>query len=281
MNPEVRAAARGFPELSKATVASHVLVTLPVHNEERMLSASVHRLIEDLNTSGLQYQLSLAEDGSEDGTVEVIEGLAVEFPDLIVRTDSRRQGRGEALRKLWREIDSDIYVFADADLAAGAEALVRVVDEIGRGADVATGSRYCPGADVCRPPLRDLVSRQYNRLVRFLFRDSIWDHQCGLKAFSRAAMTHLMSQTIESSWAWDTEVLIIASHSGMNVVEVPIEWREYRHRRTSLRRLASDFFLHGVLLLRLKGRLADQELPIAHSLGKQATRRRLEPPKVE
>lgn len=242
--------------LSTATRESDVLVTLPIHNEERMLYDSVHKLIEGLNASGLRYRLSLAEDGSVDGTMGIMKDLQAEFPDIIVRSAPQRQGRGAALRKLWREVDANIYVFTDADLAAGPTALISVVDEVGRGADVAIGSRYCTGANVHRPPLRDWVSRGYNRLVRLLFHDQIRDHQCGLKAFRRGAVVRLMEMTREESWAWDTEVLVIASLSGMRVVEVPIEWHEYRYPRTPIRRLISDVLLHGRSLIRLKSGLA-------------------------
>lgn len=228
-----------------------VLVTLPVYNEEAMLYASVHRMVEGLRSSNLRYRLSIAEDGSVDRTREVIARLKAEFPDLIVRTNPLRQGRGYALRQLWSEIDADRYVFVDADLAAGPGAVVRVVDEIRRGAEVATGSRYCPGAVVQRPLLRHLVSRAYNRLVRLVFDDGIRDHQCGLKAFSREAKSKLMAMTREGSWAWDTEVLVLARLSGMRVVEVPVEWKEYRSPRTPLRRLLSDIYLHGLSLMRL------------------------------
>jgi glycosyltransferase AglD len=236
-------------------VGPQVLVTLPVHNEEAMLYGSVHFLVHGLNPAAFQYRLSIAEDGSADGTLDVISKLKKEFPDLIVRSSPVRQGRGSALRQLWSEIDADIYVFADADLAAGPEALIRVVNQIDKGAEVATGSRYCTGAIVRRPLIRDLVSRVYNRLVRSIFHDVVRDHQCGLKAFSREAKLRLMAMTREESWAWDTEVMVMASLSGMRVAEVPIEWEEYRTTRTPMRRLFSDIYLHGLSLIRLRNNL--------------------------
>jgi glycosyltransferase involved in cell wall biosynthesis len=234
-----------------------VLVTLPVHNEARMLRASFHRLASELRSAGVNYRLSIAEDGSSDATVEVIKQLQAEFPDLLVRTSPVRRGRGLALRQIWSEVDADVYAFADADLAAGPSALIRVVAAVENGAEVATGSRYCAGALVRRPPLRHLVSLAYNRLVRLAFRENIQDHQCGLKAFSREAKSQLFAMTRENSWAWDTEVLVLAQLSGMRVAEVPIEWAEYRWTRTPIRRLISDVYLHGVSLLRLKSGLRE------------------------
>jgi glycosyltransferase AglD len=220
-----------------------------------MLYRSVHQMVNGLDPGEFRYRLSIAEDGSVDGTLGVIDRLKKEFPDLIVRSSPRRQGRGSALRQLWSEIDADIYVFSDADLAAGPDALVRVVNEIGHGAQVATGSRYCAGAVVRRPRLRDLVSRAYNQIVRMLFHDNIRDHQCGLKAFSREAKSTLIAKTFEDSWTWDTEVMVVACLSGMRIAEVPVEWEEHRSTRTPLRRLLSDIYLHGRSLIRLRNGL--------------------------
>jgi len=235
-----------------------VLVTLPVRNEAAMLDASFRQLVRGLDDSGLDYRLSIAEDGSTDGTSRVIERLQAEFPDLLVSSSPVRLGRGLALRNMWSGVDADVYAFVDADLAAGPPALVRVIRQVQRGADVATGSRYCEGAAVRRPPVRHLVSRAYNQMVRMTFREDIGDHQCGLKAFSRDAKTQLFEMTREDSWAWDTEVLVLAKLAGMRVVEVPVEWTEYRGNHTPVRRLFSDVSLHGLALLRLKSEFRER-----------------------
>jgi glycosyltransferase involved in cell wall biosynthesis len=61
--------------------------------------------------------------------------------------------------------------------------------------------------------------------------------------------------TRETSWFWDTEVLVLAGKIGYSVGEVPVTWREMKTRRTPLGRLLSDVFLHGKGLLKLWSRL--------------------------
>ena len=232
-----------------------VLITVPVHNEAQLLYGSVHRLVATLDSAGLSYALSIAEDGSTDGTPEIVRKLQTEFPTIIARTDPKKLGRGLALRKIWSEIPADVYLFVDADLAAGPSAVLAVIQELGKGADIVTGSRYCPGAVVRRPALRRAASLGYNWVVRQMFHEPMRDHQCGLKAFSREALFRLMEVSQENSWAWDTEVLVLAQMAGLRVKEVPVEWTEYRSVRTPLPRLVSDVYIHGTALLRLKGRV--------------------------
>lgn len=232
-----------------------ILVTVPVHNEEGVLLESVRRLDARLRSAGLDYQIAIAEDGSDDGTGSEIARLEQEIPDLVVQRMPRRMGRGAALRALWPSIDADIYAFLDADLPVEPEALGDLVRAIQEGADVVTGSRYCPGATVHRPPVRSLVSLVYNGLVRFLFHEPLRDHQCGLKAFRRDAVQVLLRASHEDSWAWDTEVLVLAHHLRFQVVEVPVDWTEHRYRRTPVRRLWSDIRLHGTFLIRLRSEI--------------------------
>ena len=241
------------------TDTPQLLVTVPVHNEQDLIASTVDSLWGSLPTLGLPYRLSLSEDGSTDGTPEVIRTLQTEFPDLLASTDPERRGRGYALRQLWKTVRADIYAFTDADLPAGTDAVAQVIEAIRNGADVATASRYKPGATLNRPPLRSSVSRMYNWVVRNTFRDGIYDHQCGVKAFSRGALETLLSESNEDSWFWDTEILVLAKRAGLRVVEIPVTWRERKYGRTPLRRLASDLVLHSAGYVRLVGRVAKLE----------------------
>jgi glycosyltransferase AglD len=235
-----------------------ILLTIPAHNEEGILYDSVHRIVDGLKGYGLDYRLAIAEDGSTDGTAGEIARLQAEIPDLIVQRIPTRVGRGLALRTLWSAVDADVYAFMDADLPCEPSTLVDVLRAIDDGADVATGSRYCLGAEVHRPPVRSLTSLAYNGLVRFLFNEPIRDHQCGLKVFRREAVRVLLPASREDSWAWDTEILLLALRMRFQVAEVPISWTERRFHRTPLRRLGADIRLHGTFLLRLRSDMMDR-----------------------
>jgi glycosyltransferase involved in cell wall biosynthesis len=233
-----------------------ILVTIPVHNEEHMLAKSVLRLSESLFANGVDFRLSIAEDGSTDRTLEVIEELERKVPGLIVQSIRHKVGRGRALRMLWSKHDAfDIYAFVDADLATTPESLLKVIEICSSGVDVVTGSRYVHGATVRRPPGRRFASEMYNALVRKMFNEQVQDHQCGLKAFRRAALLKLLPLSQEDSWAWDTEVMVLATRVGLTIREVPVDWTENRGKRTPWLRLVSDVRLHASALLRLKGEL--------------------------
>jgi glycosyltransferase involved in cell wall biosynthesis len=232
-----------------------VLVTLPIYNEAPRLQATVHQIVEAFDASKMDYQLAFAEEGSTDGTKEILADLTKGTSRLVVWTQTERRGRGFALRSLWEQCPADVYVFSDVDLATGVESVLSVTRQVLAGDPVVIGSRYVSGATVNRPPLRSAVSIAYNRLIRTMFRESIQDHQCGLKAFSRAAIEAVLPLTKEDSWFWDTEVLVVCARLGIPVSEIPVNWVETKTHRTRVKRLLKDVCLHGSGLLRLKGEI--------------------------
>ncbi len=231
------------------------LLTLPVRNEAARLTETLEKVDRAFQAAGIDYCLSVAEDGSTDGTPDLLGKLSHRWPDLLVQSDPRPLGRGLALRRLWSRTPADIYCFIDTDLPTDPEALVEAVRMVWGGAPIVVGSRYAPGARTTRPPLRSAVSKAYNRMLRAGFGDRIYDHQCGLKVFSHAAIDRLLPYSKEDSWFWDTEILVLALHAGVPVVELPVTWVERRTSRTRLLRLLSDIYLHGTGIVRLRYRL--------------------------
>ncbi|MGD0588778.1 MAG: glycosyltransferase [Thermoplasmata archaeon] len=249
-----------WPSVRSSTSVARVLVTIPVRNESERLIPAIRALKEVFDASGFAYQIAVAEDGSTDGTKALLHRLPELFPEILIQEWPHALGRGKALRQLWRAQIADIYCFTDADLASGTKPLATVVREVANGWDVVTGSRYSVGSKVHRPPLRFLVSRAYNWLVRFAFSDGLRDHQCGLKAFSASAVELLLDQTTEDSWFWDTEILILAHAGGLRIKEVPVEWAEMKTSRTRFGRLFGDIMLHGGGLIRLKSRIRSRQI---------------------
>jgi glycosyltransferase AglD len=232
-----------------------VLVTIPVYNEVARILESIEALDRAFRPTEMDYRLAVAEDGSTDGTKELLHSLQERRPNLLLQEDANPLGRGAALRRLWASTTADVYCFTDADLAAGPDAVVTAARKVIAGSPIVIGSRYAGGARTQRPPLRAIASRGYNKLLRYAFGERIYDHQCGLKAFNAEVVRQLLLRTVEDSWFWDTEVVVLALTHGFSVEELPVSWVERKTSRTELRRLVSDLWLHGSGLVRLKSRL--------------------------
>jgi hypothetical protein len=152
--------------------------------------------------------------------------------DAVARQDPRFRalhvalpGKGRAVRTGMLEGRGRVVVFCDADFSMPVEELCRLYEAVESGADVAIGSREVPGARrIGEPWRRHLMGRVFNVLVRVLAVPGLEDTQCGFKAFRQVVAHDLFERQLITGWAFDVEVLFLATHRGYRVREVPITW---------------------------------------------------------
>jgi glycosyltransferase involved in cell wall biosynthesis len=232
-----------------------IVVTVPAFNEQKNLRKCVELLLRETPLLGEEFRIVIAEDGSTDGTDIIAKSMERVHPVVIHLHSSQKLGRGLALKRAWNKVEGDIYVYIDCDLATNMEYYPRLINSIREGNDLATGSRYIEGAKVHRPFIRELVSRSYNTLIRIMFKDHVFDHQIGFKAFSNRLVKNLLNECKSTGWFWDTEIIARSVYNNYKCVEFPVEWEEKKAKRTPIGRLIMDVMIHGVGLVRLKSYL--------------------------
>jgi uncharacterized protein (TIRG00374 family) len=204
-----------------------VSVVLPAYDEAATIEETVATTVAALEAflPDGAFEVLIAEDGCTDRTPEIAAELA-EVDNRIRHFHSDdRLGRGGALERAFEASDGDVLVYFDTDLATDLSYLEALVESIrSEGYDVATGSRRVPGRKQRRDPERGVASTGYNSLVRLVLRSSLYDHQCGFKAFDRDALFELLETVEDDHWFWDTEVLVRAQRAGYAVKEFPVEW---------------------------------------------------------
>jgi glycosyltransferase involved in cell wall biosynthesis len=213
-----------------------VEIVVPVRNEQRELASHVTRLMEHLR-SGFPYawRVTIADNGSTDGTWSLAQGLADSHPGLVRAVHLELAGRGRALHAAWSASDADVVAYMDVDLSTDLTALVPLVAPLVLGeADVSTGSRLAPGAHVVRGLKREVISRAYNQLLRAVLRVGFRDAQCGFKALRGDAARALLPLVKDRSWFFDTELLVLAERSGLRIHEVPVNWTDSPDSRVKI-----------------------------------------------
>jgi 4-amino-4-deoxy-L-arabinose transferase-like glycosyltransferase len=228
------------PALPAAALDPVVEVVVPVLNEAACLDASIRRLRAHLDTEvPFSAVVTIADNGSTDGTLEVADRLAWDLPGVrILHLDER--GRGRALRAAWSASSAQVVAYMDVDLSTDLGALVPLLMPLVAGtADVAIGSRLAGGADVERCAKRELISRSYNRLLHATLHARFSDAQCGFKALRRTVAERLLPLVEDQGWFFDTELLLVAEHLGMRIHEVPVRWVEDRDSRVRIVRTAA------------------------------------------
>jgi glycosyltransferase involved in cell wall biosynthesis len=209
-------------------------IVVPVLNEEAVLARSV-AILRDYLTKNLSYRwrIVIADNGSDDSTLEIAEQLAQQYPDVsYIRLEQR--GRGRALRKAWLESDADVVSYMDVDLSTKLDAFPELLRALEEGYDIAIGSRLMKGSNVKRGFKRELTSRGYNLLIRAMFCSRFSDAQCGFKAVKRDAVQALVPLIKDQAWFFDTELLLLAGMKGYRIKDVPVEWLEDEDTRVRI-----------------------------------------------
>jgi glycosyltransferase involved in cell wall biosynthesis/putative flippase GtrA len=232
------------------SAAPQVELVVPVRDEERSLEPNIRRLIEYLRSSfPFRTRVTIADNNSTDSTLEIASKLEVEFEEVRVVHVSL-PGRGLALHTIWSQSDADILAYMDVDLSTDLNALLPLVAPIFSGhSDVAIGNRLAHGSRVIRGAKREIISRGYNLLLRATLGTGFSDAQCGFKAICRQQAQHLLPLVQDTSWFFDTELLVLAERAGLRIYEVPVDWIDDIDSRVDILPTILDD-LHGIVRIR-------------------------------
>jgi putative flippase GtrA len=216
-------------------------IVIPVYNEERELAGSVRRLHRFL-TDEVPYasRITVADNASTDGTLDVARSLARELPDVdVIHLDAK--GRGGALHAAWTGSTADVVAYMDVDLSTDLTALMPLVAPLVSGhSDIAIGSRLSASSRVVRGPKREFVSRSYNLILRGVLGAKFSDAQCGFKAIRADVARKLLPLVVDTGWFFDTELLVIAERAGLRIHEVPVDWIDDPDSRVDVVRTAIE-----------------------------------------
>ena len=199
-------------------------ILIPAYDEARRIGPTLERLMASLAPQAIAWEILVADDGSRDGTVAIVEAFAAREPRVGVRRFPHR-GKGATVRDGLLAVRGARRFLCDADLSMPPEQIARFLDVVPSQCDIAIGSREGPGAVRIGEPLhRHLVGRVFNTLVRAMVLPGIQDTQCGFKLFTAEAAAAVLPLTDIDGWGFDVEVLACARAQGWRVREVPIKW---------------------------------------------------------
>ena len=229
-------------------------LVLPVFNEAHVLERSVSRLRQAMAESQeFAWRIVVVDNGSTDGTATVARRLAEQSGRLsLLHLDAK--GRGGALRTAWQQTDAEFSVYMDVDLSTDLAAVAQTVTLLREGADLVTGSRLHGDSEITRCFKREILSRGYNRLIRWILHTrSFDDAQCGFKGVRIESVWPLLPLVVDREWFFDTELLVLAEYAGLRVRVLPIKWVEDLDSRVNIpRTIWQD--LKGLIRLRRTAR---------------------------
>lgn len=196
-------------------------VVVPCFNEASIILDSFERLRSALADQSVSWEVIFGNDGSSDGTLELIQTLAEGDARVRVTNHYPNRGAGYTYREMYADARGDIILQMDADMAMPPEETLPKLLKALEGADVAVGSRYM-GVEVEYPIKRRVFSRGYTMLTRLLFHLDITDTQTGFLGFYKKILPDLDLQA--DGFELLVEFIAQANARGYRIAEVGVPW---------------------------------------------------------
>ena len=222
------------------------IVIIPTFNERENISKIIRKVL----SLTCPFHVLVIDDGSPDGTAQIVKNLVKEFPTrLFLEERKGKLGLGTAYIHgfNWAINKGYEYIFEmDADFSHNPEDLISLHDACVNGADVAIGSRYSKGVNVVNWPMsRVLLSYFASVYVRWITGMKIMDTTAGFKCYKRKVLETIRLDKITFiGYAFQIEMKFTAWKYGFNLVEVPIIFTD---RREGQSKMSSGILKEAVL----------------------------------
>jgi dolichyl-phosphate beta-glucosyltransferase len=200
-------------------------IIIPSFNEELRLPATLEKIAAFLQEKGWNAEVIVVDDGSTDRTAAVAQSFVGKIPALRVLSNGVNRGKGFSVRHGSLAAQGDVILFTDADLSAPIEEAPKLLEAL-RTHDVAIGSRAMDRGliEVHESLFREFAGIIFNKIVRITLRLPFVDTQCGFKAFRHGRCRIIFEQQTIERFGFDPELLYLARHHGLSIVEVPVRW---------------------------------------------------------
>jgi len=195
---------------------SKIAVLIPCYNE----SATIEKVVKDYKKALPDADIYVYDNNSKDHTDEIAKKAGA-----IVKYEYR-QGKGNVIRSMFRDIDADCYLMIDGDDTYPAENAKEMCDLVLSGrADMVIGDRLSSTYfQENKRPFHNFGNVLVRKLINILFKNNIKDIMTGYRAFSYEFVKGF--PVLSKGFEIETEMTIHAVDKNFKLVEIPVEYRD-------------------------------------------------------
>lgn len=231
---------------------SDSLVIIPTYNEKE----NIEKMIRTVFALPKVFHLLIVDDGSPDGTADIIKRLQTEFPETLhIEERTGKLGLGTAYIHgfRWALKRGYEYIYEmDADFSHPPHKLIELYEACKKGADMSVGSRYTKGGEVVNWPMDRIVmsygASLYVRSVTFM---PVKDPTAGFVCYTKKVLEKINLDKIKFiGYAFQIEMKFATRQLGFTIAEVPISFKD---REEGVSKMSLSIFkeaIFGVLKMR-------------------------------
>lgn len=234
-------------------------LVIPMYNESSIIEDAIKTYASYLDGRFEDWELIFVDDGSADGCGDAVTAAHEKDERIRLCRYTPNRGKGHAVRTGVLAAQGELILFTDCDNAYGEEAIGRLADILTEsGADIVVGSRNLSkdgyeGYTV----FRKLASKAYIKVIAVAAGFKLTDSQCGIKGFRADIAKKIFSNCEVDRFAFDLEVIMIATKLGAQIKEMPV--KIINHRESTVHVLRDSVkMLRDVY--RMKKRIKKQEI---------------------
>ena len=203
-----------------------VSIFYPCYNDWGTMGSMVMLTIRTAERLGLDYDITLIDDGSGDHTLDLLEEIERHFPQVHVKRHEANRGYGGALRSGFASATKEWIFYTDGDAQYDVRELDRLVEKISDDIDVVQGYKITR-----HDPLhRIIIGRIYHHLVKTAFGLKIHDVDCDFRLIRRSVFDKVELKS--DSGVICAEMMTKIQRAGCRVTEVPVHHYDRHHGKS-------------------------------------------------
>lgn len=203
--------------------ARDIAVILPAYNEELTIAATIEAFHKELPRA----QILVINNNSRDATAAIARATLKRLGAGGRVIDELRQGKGNAMRRAFMEVQADVYVMTDADCTYPADRVHDLIAPIVEDrADMVVGDRHSLGhyKNENKRPLHNFGNWLVSRLINSLFSAQLADIMSGYRAFNRQFVKNY--SILVAGFQIETDMTLHSLDKRFRILEIPVEYQD-------------------------------------------------------
>ena len=218
-------------------------IIIPAYNEENRIKPVLEDIVDYITQNNLDWDIILAIDGN-DGTEVLVKNFLPSYNNIRIVKASGRSGKGGSIKRSLNFVKSEFVILMDADNSIPFSTMIKNLHLIFE-FDCIIFSRYTASMNEI-PPVRRIISRGFNWLLRLSLDLNIRDTQSGYKIIKTKPFKKAMSEVSVTNTFFDVAMLYHMSRDNVRIKEIEVH---YDHKEGSKFHPLAEVIGQGTSLL--------------------------------